>query len=304
MPRPAGAGANRGAPATSNDDNDDDWSEDSEDADLQLPSHVFYENEALIRALNDPRRGSGDSAVAQRLFAALVGATLITLVPETMDLELGPDGTVEQDMEITFVLVQHPDVEGDIVPMFTDEGAVAAFTAATSRYVALAVRDLFPLLTSAGTPAPCVVVNPGGDEALLLTPRMVQDVVDAVRGHSLDIVQDDSPVVVGLPKEPIPGSEADEIVAVLKHHPGIIRCLQLQWYMAHRHDEPSLVLALELEPHLQGKERKTTLAAVWVEMSPVLKKLDRTVEMVDLDAQRDTFGDLLDRAPALYERDA
>lgn len=279
--------------------------DDLEDGDgLAMPSHVFFENEALIRALNDPRRGEGEGAVAQRLFGALVKSTLIALVPEALELELGDDGLVEEDLEVSFVLVRHPEVEGEIVPMFTDEGAVTAFSPDGGRYIALSVRDLFPLLASGKGGPPNIVINPGSDEALLLTPRMVQDIVDAVRGYSLEVVNGEGPVVVGLPNDPLDDASVAELARVLSEHADILRCLELQWFMPERHDAASLVLALEIDEEIVGGARRNALTAVWAELSPLLRRLDRTVEMVDLDAQRERFGDLVERARVLFDRTA
>lgn len=269
-----------------------------------MPSHVFFENESLIRALNDERRGSGDGTVAQRLFGALVRSTLIALVPEQQELAMDDDGTISDDLEVSFVLVRHPEVEGEIVPMFTDEGAVSAFAPTGGRYIALAVRDLFPLLAGGSEGPPNIVINPGSDEALLLTPRMVQDIVDAVRGYSLEVVNPEGPVVVGLPTDPLDEESAEEVGRVLDDHADVVRCFELQWYMPDRHDQPSLVLALEIDPEILGPARRNALTAIWAQLSPLLRALDRTVEMVDLDAQRERFSDVVDQARVLFDRDA
>jgi hypothetical protein len=268
---------------------DDDSDSSSEGGAFALPTHVFFENEALIRALNDPRRGENDPDLAKRLFSALLDATLIALVPEEQELgEADGSGevTLDGELELSFVLVRHPDVEGDIVPMFTDEGALGTFMADGGRYVALAVRDLFPLLGTGTEGPPNIVINPGGDEALLLTPRMVQDLIDSARGYGTEVIDEGVEVIVGPADESLPDDAVAAVATLLAEHEAVTRCTQLQWYMPDRHDAPSLVLAVELDPGLEGDTRRFALASLWRDLSPVLRTLDRQVEMVDLAGQR------------------
>jgi hypothetical protein len=313
------------------DDDSGDWpeagvdrSEDSDEGSTEpgfaLPTHVFFENEDLIRSLNDPRRGENDPELAKRLFAALLEATLIALVPEEQDLgnlidgeETGDDAdeasakpgelTLEGDLELSFVLVRHPDVEGDIVPMFTDEGSLGAFLPDGGRYVALAVRDLFPLLGSGSDGPPNIVINPGGDEALLLTPRMVQDLIDSSRGYGTKLIDEDVEVVVGPADEPLPDDAQRAVSTLLAEHEAVLRCTQLQWYMPDRHETPSLVLAIELDPLVEGDTRRFALASIWRDLSPVLRTLDRQVEMVDLAGQKTRLEPVVRELAAFYERD-
>lgn len=277
-------------------------SDDTDDAYVG-PTHVFFENEDLIRSLNDPRRGDNDPELAQRLFSAIMQATLIALVPEDQQLAEGGEGEVELDgdLELSFVLVRHPDVEGDIVPMFTDEGSLGAFLPDGGRYVALAVRDLFPLLLGADGP-PNIVINPGGDEALLLTPRMVQDLIDAVRGYGTEVIDEDTDVVIAPAEHPMPEPTQEQVTNLLMRHPAVLRATQLQWFMPDRHDEPSLVLAIELDPAVQDDARRFALASLWRELSPVLRELDRQVEMVDVHGQRKVLSQADVVVPPFYER--
>jgi hypothetical protein len=282
--------------------------DDSSDGGFSLPTHVFFENEALIRALNDPRRGENDPELAKRLFSALLNATLIALVPE--DQELGDSTedagsgelTLEGELELSFVLVRHPDVEGDIVPMFTDEGSLGVFLPEGGRYVALAVRDLFPLLGSGKIGPPNIVVNPGGDEALLLTPRMVQDLIDSARGYGTELIDDDTDVQVAAADVPLPDDAARAVSTLLEEHEAVIRCTQLQWFMPDRHEEPSLVLAVELDPEIEGDARRFALASLWRDLSPVLRTLDRQVEMVDLAGQRERLEQTVREIEPFYLR--
>ena len=276
------------ADPASDDASDEDSS--SEAGDFSLPTHVFFENESLIRALNDPRRGENDPELAKRLFSALLGATLIALVPEDQQLgdsEGSGEVTLDGELELSFVLVRHPDVEGDIVPMFTDEGSLGSFMPEGGRYVALAVRDLFPLLGSGHDGPPNIVINPGGDEALLLTPRMVQDLIDSARGYGTEVIDEGVEVIVGPADEELPDEAQTAVATLLAEHEAVTQCTQLQWFMPDRHDEPSLVLAGELDPDLEGDTRRFALASLWRDLSPVLRTLDRQVEMVDLAGQRE-----------------
>lgn len=283
----------------------DSSSSDSEGVEFAMPTHVFFENEALIRALNDPRRGENDPELAKQLFGAILGATLIALVPEDQQLVEDDSGEIELDgeIELSFVLVRHPDVEGDIVPMFTDEGSLASFLPDGGRYVALSVRDLYPLLGGKQGP-PNIVINPGGDEALLLTPRMVQDLIDSIRGYGTDVVREDADVQVGPAREPLPDDAQRAVSTLFEEHPAVVRCTQLEWYMPDRHDEPSLVLAVELDGQIEGDARRFALASLWRDLSPVLRTLDRQVEMVDLAGQRKLIGDEAAKATPFYVREA
>jgi hypothetical protein len=297
------------------DDDSGDWPEadaepsddeqGDEDSGLALPTHVFYENEPLIRSLNDPRRGENDPELAKRLFAALLAATLIALVPEDQELD-GVDGTgevtLDGELELSFVLVRHPDVEGDIVPMFTDEGALGSFIPDGGRYVALAVRDLFPLLGTGHDGPPNIVINPGGDEALLLTPRMVQDIIDSARGYGTEVIDEGVEVVVGPAEEGLPDDARAAVSTLLAEHEAVTQCTQLQWFMPDRHDEPSLVLAVELDPDLEGDSRRFALASLWRDLSPVLRTLDRQVEMVDLAGQRERLEPTVRSLEPFYQR--
>lgn len=294
------------------DDDDDsgDWPEASsepvEDGDFELPTHVFFENEPLIRALNDPRRGENDPELAQRLFGSLLTATLIALVPEEQSLdEFHGSGeiTLEGELELSFVLVRHPDVKGDIVPMFTDEGALGSFIPDGGRYVALAVKDLFPLLGTGGDGPPNIVVNPGGEEALLLTPRMVQDIIDSARGFSTELVSEDTEVNVSPAEHELPEDARRAIITLLKEHEEVKRCTQLQWFIPDRHEEPSLVLVVEVADELEGDARRFALASLWRDLSPVLRTLDRQVEMVDLMSQRHRLEEVLSSVEAFYKRE-
>ncbi|MCB0879365.1 MAG: SseB family protein [Thermoleophilia bacterium] len=261
-----------------------------EDGDFSLPTHVFFENEPLIRALNDPRRGENDPELAKRLFGALLGSTLIALVPEEQqldDIDGSGEVTLDGELELSFVLVRHPDVEGDIVPMFTDEGALGSFMPDGGRYVALAVKDLFPLLGTGHDGPPNIVINPGGDEALLLTPRMVQDIIDSARGYGTEVIDEGVEVIVGPAETELPDDARKAVSTLLAEHEAVTKCTQLQWFMPDRHDEPSLVLAVELDPELEGDTRRFALASIWRDLSPVLRTLDRQVEMVDLAGQRE-----------------
>ncbi|MCW2920412.1 MAG: SseB protein N-terminal domain [Thermoleophilia bacterium] len=276
------------ADPSSDDAGDEDSS--SEAGEFSLPTHVFFENESLIRALNDPRRGENDPELAKRLFSALLSATLIALVPEDQQLgdsEGSGEVTLDGELELSFVLVRHPDVEGDIVPMFTDEGSLGSFMPDGGRYVALAVRDLFPLLGSGHDGPPNIVINPGGDEALLLTPRMVQDLIDSARGYGTEVIDEGVEVIVGPADQELPQDAQTAVATLLAEHEAVTQCTQLQWFMPDRHDEPSLVLAVELDPDLEGDTRRFALASLWRDLSPVLRTLDRQVEMVDLAGQRD-----------------
>ncbi len=123
--------------------------DDDDDAPLGA-THVFFENEPLIRALNDPGRSENDPEAAQRLFRGLLEATLIALIPEDTELEIDDEGQLSGDVQLGFLTVRHDTIQGDIIPMFTDEGALSEFTSEGGRYVALAVRDLFPRLLQAG----------------------------------------------------------------------------------------------------------------------------------------------------------
>ena len=298
------------------DDSSGDWpeadaepssSEDSssEEEGFALPTHVFFENEPLIRALNDPRRGENDPQLAQRLFAALLGATLIALVPEDQqlgDAEGSGEVMLDGELELSFVLVRHPDVEGDIVPMFTDEGSLGNFLPEGGRYVALSVKDLFPLLGSGSDGPPNIVINPGGDEALLLTPRMVQDLIDSSRGYGTQVIDDDVEVIVGPPEDGLPDDAREAVSTLLREHEAVTRCTELQWFMPDRHDAPSLVLAVELDAELEGDTRRFALASLWRELSPVLRTLDRQVEMVDLAGQRDRLEPTVRTLTPFYER--
>ncbi len=269
---------------------DESSSSSSEDGEFSLPTHVFFENEGLIRALNDPRRGENDPDLAKRLFSALLEATLIALVPDDQqlgDAEGSGEVTLDGELELSFVLVRHPDVEGDIVPMFTDEGSLGSFMPEGGRYVALAVRDLFPLLGSGNDGPPNIVINPGGDEALLLTPRMVQDLIDSARGYGTEVIDDGVEVIVGPAVEGLPDDARAAVSTLLAEHEAVTQCTQLQWFMPDRHDAPSLVLAVELDPDLEGDTRRFALASLWRDLSPVLRTLDRQVEMVDLAGQRE-----------------
>ncbi|MCW2960496.1 MAG: SseB protein N-terminal domain [Thermoleophilia bacterium] len=308
------------------DDDSGDWPEAdadrSEDSDEEsesgfaLPTHVFFENEGLIRALNDPRRGENDPELAKRLFASLLESTLIALVPEEQELGslLSEDGddpanksgelTLDGDLELSFVLVRHPDVEGDIVPMFTDEGSLGSFLPDGGRYVALAVRDLFPLLGSGSDGPPNIVINPGGDEALLLTPRMVQDLIDSARGYGTELIDEGADVIVGPADEPLPDDAQRAVATLLAEHEAVLRCTQLQWFMPQRHKAPSLVLAIELDPTVEGDTRRFALASIWRDLSPVLRTLDRQVEMVDLAGQQSRLEPTVRELDAFYDRDA
>lgn len=289
------------------DDSDEEFSDDdsSSAGGFSPPTHVFYENEELIRALNDPRRGENDPELATRLFSALLDATLIALVPEEQQLgdAEGGEVTLEGDLELSFVLVRHPDVNGDIVPMFTDEGSLGSFLPEGGRYVALAVRDLFPLLGGGADGAPNIVINPGGDEALLLTPRMVQDLIDSARGYGTRVIADDTDVEVAAAQEPMPDDAARAVATLLEEHPAVVSCTQLQWYMPDRHERPSLVLAIELDEDVQGDERRFALASLWRDLSPVLRTLDRQVEMVDLAGQRARLGEIVASVDPIYRRE-
>jgi hypothetical protein len=280
--------------------------EDEESTGFTPPTHVFFENEALIRALNDPRRGENDPELATKLFGALLDSTLIALVPEEQQLgdTEGGEVTLEGDLELSFVLVRHPDVDGDIVPMFTDEGSLGSFLPEGGRYVALAVRDLFPLLGGGSDGAPNIVINPGGDEALLLTPRMVQDLIDSARGYGTRVIADDTDVEVSPAEDPMPEDAQRAVAQLLADHETVITCTQLQWFMPERHTAPSLVLAIELDPDLDGDARRFALASLWRDLSPVLRTLDRQVEMVDLAGQTERLGDIVNSVEPLYRRNA
>jgi len=284
---------------------DPDFDSESEAGEFTPPTHVFFENEPLIRALNDPRRGENDPELAKRLFAALLEATLISLVPEDQRLGDG-DGSgeleLEGDLELSFVLVRHPDVEGDIVPMFTDEGSLGTFLPEGGRYVALAVKDLFPLLGSGSDGPPNIVINPGGDEALLLTPRMVQDLIDSARGYGTELIDSDIEVVVGPAEEELPDDARAAVSTLLSEHEAVTQCTQLQWFIADRHQAPSLVLAVELDPDLEGDTRRFALASLWRDLSPVLRTLDRQVEMVDLAGQRERLEPTVRTIEPFYRR--
>ncbi|MCW2950433.1 MAG: SseB protein N-terminal domain [Thermoleophilia bacterium] len=293
----------------SNDDDGDSRDDESEDSSFTLPTHVFFENEHLIRALNDPRRGENDADLAKRLFSALLQATLIALVPEDQELDgttedggLSGEVLLEGELELSFVLVRHPDVEGDIVPMFTDEGSLGTFLPEGGRYVALSVRDLFPLLGSGGDGPPNIVINPGGDEALLLTPRMVQDLIDSSRGYGTQVIDDGVDVVVAPADEPLSPPAEQALSDLFTAHDAVIRCTQLQWYMPDRHAEPSLVLAVELDPEVTGDARRYALASLWRDMSPLLRTLDRHVEMVDLAGQRERLEPMVRELAPFYVR--
>jgi hypothetical protein len=279
-------------------DADDDIEQD--DDGYEPPTHVFYENEHLIRALNDPGRGTNEPGVAQRLIDAIQQATLIALVPPDQEFDVDESGhtTLDRDLSVSFVLVQHPDVEGDIVPLFTDEGTLVSFAQSGGRYIALSSRDLFPLLITAGDELH-VVVNPGSPEALLLTPGMVREIVDSIRGVSMEMLASGEKVVVGLPKDPIEGDSLDAVARALGGNVGIVRALQMQWFVPGRHDKPTLVLAVELSSALDDSERRSVLTDLWKKLSPILKPLGRNIEMVDLDGQRKVFGDLVERADAI-----
>lgn len=285
---------------------DDGESSSEEEGGFALPTHVFFENEPLIRALNDPRRGENDPDLAKRLFSALLEATLIALVPEEQrlgDSEGTGEVTLDGELELSFVLVRHPDVDGDIVPMFTDEGSLGSFLPEGGRYVALSVRDLFPLLGSGQDGPPNIVINPGGDEALLLTPRMVQDLIDSARGYGTEVIDEGVEVVVSAAEDGLPDDAQAAVAALLGEHEAVIRCTQLQWFMPDRHEVPSLVLAVELDPELEGDTRRFALASLWRDLSPVLRTLDRQVEMVDLAGQRERLEPTVRTIEPFYVRE-
>lgn len=282
------------------DDEDDEAGEDEDG--YVPPTHVFFENESLIRALNDPGRASNDTDAAHRLFRGLLEATLIALVPEDQEFSVGEDGTLEGDAQIGFLTVRHEDVDGEIIPMFTDEGSLSDFTdGAGGHYVALAVRDLFPLLSSAGSP-PNVVVNPGGQEALLLTPSMVLDIVQAIQGYRPIAVRAGTDVAVSLPESPLPEDARVAIVATLESHVDVVSCHELEWQVAGVHDEPCPVLVVAFDEELDEQARRATFTAIQDAIEPALAEIGQPVDLIDLDHQRDLFAEVVARATPLYVR--
>lgn len=279
----------------------DDDETTGEAGELPRATHVFFENEPLIRALNDPRRAENDADAAQRLFRGLLDATLIALVPEETNLSIDDDGQLVGDLQLGFLTVRHEDIAGDIIPMFTDEGALSDFTPSGGRYVALAVRDLFPLLAGEGLP-PNVVINPGGGEALLLTPTMVLDLVQSIRGYRPVAVTPGTDVSVTLPDEPIDADTARPIGDVLQAHAHVVACWHFMWQIEGVHDEPTNVLAVRLDEELDETDRRATFETIQDGVEPLVATFGTSVDLVDFARHEELFDGLAETTEPLYQR--
>lgn len=283
---------------------DDPWDDEERDAEDDGPlgaTHVFFENEPLIRALNDPGRSDNDPEAAQRLFRGLLEATLIALIPEDTELEIDDEGQLSGDVQLGFLTVRHETIQGDIIPMFTDEGALSEFTSEGGRYVALSVRDLFPLLAAGGLP-PNVVVNPGGGEALLLTPTMVLDVVQSVRGYRPIAVRSGTDVAVSLPTDTTPPATAAALSALFSKFAEVAACWHFHWQITDIHDEPTSVLAIEFDDGLDEDERRLAFEAIQDGVEPLVDSLGESVDLVDFRRHTELFAELAAGSEPLYRR--
>jgi hypothetical protein len=133
---------------------------------------------------------------------------------------------------------------------------------------------------------------------------MVQDIIDSARGYGTEVIDDGAEVIVGPAQEELPADALRAVTTLLAEHEAVTRCTQLQWFMPDRHDSPSLVLAVELDPELEGDSRRFALASLWRDLSPVLRTLDRQVEMVDLAGQRERLEPTVRELTPFYEREA
>ena len=61
-------------------------------------------------------------------------------------------------------------------------------------------------------------------------------------------------------------------------------------------------LRSELDPELEGDTRRFALASLWRDLSPVLRTLDRQVEMVDLAGQRERLEPTVRELEPFYTR--
>jgi len=165
------------------------------------------------------------------------------------------------------------------------------------------VRDLFPLLASSRSPgAPSVVVNPGGSEALLLTPSMVLDIVAKVKGYRPISITEGTDVAIGLPSLPLPDEALTAVIAVLEHAPHVVRCYQFEWQVEGVHDDPSLVLAIEFEEGLDDDERRRSFEAIQDGIEPELEDLDQPIDLIDIARQAELFPPLAETTEPFFSR--
>lgn len=285
------------------DSGDESWDHDA-DSSSDEPmgaTHVFFENEPLIRALNDPGRSENDPDAAKRLFRGLLDATLIALIPEDTVLDIDENGQISSDVQLGFLTVRHESITGDIIPMFTDEGALGAFTSEGGRYVALSVRDLFPLLAAGGLP-PNVVVNPGGGEALLLTPTMVLDVVQSIRGYRPISVRSGADVSVSPPEHVVPSESRGAFTDVFSQFAEVIACWHFAWHIEGVHDDPTSVLAIEFDDDLNDDERRALFEAIQDGVEPLVESFGESVDLVDFHRHTELFAEIASRIEPLYSR--
>lgn len=264
-----------------------------------FPANVFPENEPLIRTLADLGDLSTDRA-QQRLMSALLGSRL--MVPtNNQTLEQVEDGILRAGARVGFITLSAEHSAHDFVPAFTDEGALRHVVPDDVPYIALAFLELAGIIAGGRNPNG-LVINPNSDEALPLSPGNVASIATDFGGPRVDMFEADADAVVGAPSTPLPLDVQEEIVAQCERSGVIDRCWQLEWFIPERHNEPTRVLCVQLDPAIiDPRDQDEVLDRFWASLQPMLQRAGLPVEMT---SGPESFGSLVEDEPPIYQRAA
>ncbi len=145
-------------------------------------------------------------------------------------------------------------------------------------------------------------MNPGGSEALLLTPTMVLDVVQSVRGYRPIAVRRGTDVAVSLPTDTTPADTAAALSEVFAQFAEVIACWHFHWQITDVHDEPTSVLAIEFDDDLTDDERRLAFEAIQDGVEPLVDSLGESVDLVDFRRHTELFSELAAASEPLYRR--
>ncbi len=279
---------------------------DRDDQRVGGASHVFIENERLIRAINR-FHGDGDShETREAVVRSVVASTLLVPVPKEQQPPnyAGDDGKVvlQAEMEVSFLTLADED-GGVVVPLFTDEGALAAYYGEGAGYIAMSAQDLFPMFANQ-PPVPGAVVNPGTQEAFYMPPQWVQGLAEDVSGTGAMRIGEQAEVMVGFPAEPMPVEMRNEISLVCAEEGYVAECWEFIWFIPGQMEHPTLVLAvsfdrsaLPVNVHDDGPARR-----FWSVLEPIFVENEWPATMVDIDDYLHVFGELKAQTEPIFFR--
>ncbi len=192
-----------------------------------------------------------------------------------------------------------------LVPVFTSREALQAAVPAGIGYVVMGGGALLGLL--ARMEEPCgLSIEHGHPWCATLSADWVQRAIGVVASQDshMTTLEEDTPVMVGVPAEPLASTDRTPIIDRLSMHPEVTAAWEMMWFIHGQHDQPVILLAVELSPDAGADQRRSALDDVWTAVCGVARSVDRQIDMIDVDTQRQILSETMADNDPIYRAGA